>query len=213
MRPMFLEFPDDPLLETNGEEYMFGSDLLVAPKVWDFAAPYPVIFPKGGWYDYWTGAPVEGGRTIQVDPPLDTLPVYVRAGSILPQQPVVQNVDEAPKGPLDVRVYVGPRCAGDLYMDDGNTNAYLRGDTLRVRFSCEAKASGVDVKMTPPEGTFQPKFQALQFTIFGIPGKTESIEVDGKQVTGWKDANGSLTLPDILWAGAGHTIKILTGAK
>ena len=172
MRPMFLEFPDDPELATNGEEYMFGDELLVAPRVWDFVGPYSVTLPKGDWFDYWTGARVaggttDGGKTIDVDPPLDTLPVYVRAGSILLQQPVVQNVDETPKGPLDVRVYAGPNCRGELYMDDGNTNAYLKGDNARLHFSCEVTGTSLSIETSAPEGTFRPWFTKMQFTVFG----------------------------------------------
>ena len=86
-----------------------------------------VSLPKGEWFNYWTGEKIPGGRPVPVNPPVDTLPVYVRVGTILPQQPVVQNVDEAPQGPLELRVYPGPDCHGDLYQDDGNTFAYQKG--------------------------------------------------------------------------------------
>ncbi len=123
MRPMFLEFPREHNLELNEEEFMFGRSLLIAPKVWNFMDRYSVSLPEGDWYDYWSGTKVSGGKSIQVDPPLDTLPVYVRAGSIIPQQPVVQNTDETPRGPLVLHVYPGPQCQGGLYADDGNTLA------------------------------------------------------------------------------------------
>ena len=98
MRPMFLEFPGEASLATNGTQFMFGSNLLVAPKVIEFVGTYEIQLPGGNWYDFWTGLPIQGTSKM-VDPPLDTLPVYVRAGSILPQQPLVQNVDETPQGP------------------------------------------------------------------------------------------------------------------
>ncbi len=213
MRPMFLEFPDDPALETNGEEYMFGDDLLVAPKVWDFVGPYSVVLPKGDWFDYWTGTRLDGGRTIQVDPPLDTLPVYVRAGSILAQQSVVQNVDEAPKGPLEVRVYPGPQCGGDVYLDDGNTNAFQHGETLRVHFSCSSTAAGLEINVSAPEGSFQPRFQSLQFSVYGLTGKPRAMEVDGKPVTGWKEEGSSITVPELPWVAGAHTIHMTLAAK
>ena len=122
MRPLFLEFPDQPLIALNDQEYMFGENLLVAPKVWPFLDPYSVTLPAGDWYDFWTGAKTST-QTIPVNPGLDTLPVYVRAGSIIPEQPVVQSTDEVPQGPLALNVYPGTPCHGSLYADDGKTYA------------------------------------------------------------------------------------------
>ena len=156
MRPMYMEFPSDPALATSGEQYMFGSGLLVAPKVWPFLDPYDVILPKGTWFNYWTGEAIAGGQTIKVDPPLDTLPVYVRAGTVLPQQPVVQNIDQTPSGPLELRVYPGPECSGNLYMDDGNTFAYQKGDFLREHFTCDAASNQVTLHVAASEGSYRP---------------------------------------------------------
>ena len=213
MRPMFLEFPDEPGLATNGEEYMFGDALLVAPKVWPFLDKYNVTLPKGDWYDYWSGERLQGGRTLQVDPPLDTLPVYVRGGSIVPQQAVVQNMEETPKGPLELRVYPGPHCGGDLYMDDGNTNAYLHGENTRIHFSCNATVSGLEIKSSAPQGPFQPKFQNLQFTVYGLTGKIQSLEVDGKAATGWNQSGTFVALPEIPWAAGPHAIHLTLAAN
>ena len=213
MRPMFLEFPDDPALATNGGEYMFGDALLVAPKLWPFLGPYDVTLPQGDWYDFWNGTRLEGGKNISVNPPLDTLPVYVRAGTILPEQSVVQNVGEMPKGPLTLRVYPGPQCGGDLYMDDGNTNAYLRGESSRVHFSCSATATSLEIQASALEGRFQPKFQNLQFTIYGLASKIAGLEVDGKATMGWKEAGAAVTLPEVPWAARAHTIRIALAAK
>src|ERR1051325_1688193 len=87
------EFPGNSNVATNDGEFMFGPHLLVAPKLVEFVGPYEVQLPGGNWYDFWSGQPVEG-ESKMVDPPLETLPVYVRAGSILPQQPIVQNRSE-----------------------------------------------------------------------------------------------------------------------
>ena len=208
MRPMFLEFPDDSRFETNGEEFMFGDQLLVAPKVWPFVGAYSITLPKSGWYNYWTGERLEGGKTFQIDPPLDTLPVYVRSGSILVQQPVVQNVDETPKGPLDVRVYPGPKCSGDLYADDGNTNAYLRGDKVRIHFSCDATPTSLAIHVSAAEGTFHTWFQSFQFTVYGMTGQIQGLEVDGKPVTGWKSEGAAFVLPGVAWNATAHDVTI-----
>ena len=208
MRPMFMEFPTEPALALNGDEYMFGSGLLVAAKVWPFVEPYDVVLPKGDWFNYWTGEKLAGGKTIQVEPLLDTLPVYVRAGTILPQQPVVQNVDEPPQGPLDLRVYPGPDCRGDLYMDDGETYAYQKGDVLRVHFSCHAAADHVSLHMSVDEGTYHPWFKDVQLTVYGSD-KVRDVTVDGTAVKNWKAAAGTVTVKTVPWTATAHDVQIL----
>lgn len=208
MRPMFMEFPTETSLVINGEEYMFGRGLLVAPKVWPFVGPYDVMLPTGDWFNYWTGEKLAGGRTLRVEDKLDTLPVYVRAGTILPQQPVVQNVDETPKGSLELRVYPGPNCSGDLYMDDGNTLAYQKGEFLRVHFTCEAAADHVNVHVSGAEGPYHPWFNDLQVTVYGA-GKVRGVVLDGNPVKDWKAAAGTVALERVPWTAAARDVQVL----
>lgn len=208
MRPLFLEFPDQTNLALNDAEFMFGDDLLVAPQVWDFVDKYSVSLPKGDWYDYWSGKKTEGGRSVQVEPSLDVLPVYVRAGSIIPQQPVVQNTGEVPAGPLVLRVYPGPKCSGSLYTDDGNTLAYQQGQSSRMNFTCEASGDHVKVSVSEPKGNYQPWFHELQLEIYGVSGTTKSVTADHHSVTGWKAEPGLVILPSLPWAGTAHTVEV-----
>jgi alpha-glucosidase len=212
MRPMFMEFPADPSLATNGEEYMFGSGLLVAPKVWPFVAPYDVMLPQGDWFNYWTGEKLVGGKKVQVDPPLDTLPVYVRAGTIVPQQPVVQNVDETPIGALELKVYPGPDCGGSLYMDDGNTFAYQKGASLRVHFTCELASGHVKVHISAAEGPYRPWFKEMQVTVYG-PDKGRGVVLDGKSVDNWKAESGAVTVEGVPWTSTAHDVEILYNSR
>jgi len=212
MRPMFMEFPKEPTLATNGEEYMFGSGLLVAPKAWPFVGPYDVILPKGDWINYWTGERSAGGTTVKVDPPLDTLPVYVRAGTILPEQPVVQNVDETPRGPLELKVFPGPGCGGSLYMDDGNTFAYQKGEFLRTQFTCELSSSQVKVNISAPEGSYRPWFQELRLTIFASD-KVRDVKLDGNPIKTWKAENGRVIVDAVPWTSAAHEVELLYSTR
>jgi alpha-glucosidase len=208
MRPMFLEFPDDDALATNGEDFMFGSSLLVAPKVWPFTDAYTVTLPKGDWYDYWAGNRVDGGKALQVEPPLDTLPVYVRAGSILPQQPLIQHVGETPRGPLELRVYPGPQCSGNLYLDDGDTFAYQHGGSLRVHFTCSVSPSGIQIEVGAAQGPYQPWFTDLQIVVYGVTVKPSSVELDGKPIATWSQVTNAASLSGIPWTGQAHTIRV-----
>ncbi|HEY6182157.1 MAG TPA: glycoside hydrolase family 31 protein [Terriglobales bacterium] len=184
MRPMFLEFPGNSNVATNDGEFMFGPNLLVAPKLVEFVGPYEVQLPGGNWYDFWSGQPVEG-ESKMVDPPLETLPVYVRAGSILPQQPIVQNLDETPSGPLQISVYPGPDCRGSLYQDDGNSFAYTRGDFYRVQFTCDSRSDALQLNLSSPQGTFNPWWKQLKFVFFGTNNAPRSITVNHKQISDW----------------------------
>jgi alpha-glucosidase len=208
MRPMYLEFPADPDLATNGEEFMFGRGFLVAPKVWPFVGGYEITLPKGDWIDYWTGERQAGGRKVKIDPPLDTLPVYVRAGTIIPEQPLVQNTDETPKGPLELKIYPGPDCAGNLYMDDGNTFAYKKGEFLRTQFTCENAAGQTKVHIGASEGTYRPWFMDVRLTVFATD-KVRDVTLDGKSIKAWKAERGTVVISDVPWTSSAHDIEIL----
>ncbi len=186
MRPMFMEFPDQPDLATEDREFMFGADLLVAPKIVETLDPYGVNLPKGAWFDFWTGARIEGGQRLEVNPPLDTLPVYVRAGAIIPEQPLVQNTDEVPQGPLELRVYPGPDCRGSLYLDDGKTFANKRGEFSRTSFSCEVSAEGVQVRVSSTQGPYRPWWKETTVRIFGALSAPRRVTVAGREVLTWK---------------------------
>jgi alpha-glucosidase len=217
MQPLFLDFPDDPTFATSDEEYMFGDSILVAPKVWEFPAPYEVKLPKGDWYNYWTGEKLAGGQSMNVDPPLDTLPVYVKGGAIIPQQPVVQYVGETPNGPLELRVYPGPDCRGELYVDDGNTFAYQHGEYMRTHFSCEAAPDHVELKMSAPEGPYRPWFKEVQVVVYGAAEKVGhavlEVKVDRNTVSNWKVEGNTVTIPSFAWSAAAHAIRVDYAAK
>jgi len=97
-----------------------------------------IQLPPGTWYDYWTGEKLPTKNVMQMKPALDQVPVYVRAGAIVPRQPLVQNTGETPNGPLELRVYAGPDCKGSLYQDDGHSLNYEKGEFLRVNYSARS---------------------------------------------------------------------------
>jgi alpha-glucosidase len=204
MRPLFLEFPTptadgSPIDLASGNVFMLGPDLLIAQSPYpDELDNYTVALPPVGWYDYWTGDLVEGvsGRKaidntrvaqpeLQINRSLDTLPVFVRAGAIVPEQPLVQSTDEKPQGPLTLRVYppaqAGQDCGGSLYLDDGASYAFKNGDSLRVAFSCHATAQGLTVTVDPHRGSFAPWWKLLSIEVYGAsrPAAGASAAIDG----------------------------------
>lgn len=135
MRPFVLDFPGDEQALDQTAEFMFGRAFLVAPVLAPGIADWPVYLPEnpGGWYDFWTGEHADGGRTLQVAAPLERVPLFVRAGSILPLGPVVQHTGEQTAAPLELRIYPGADATFTLYEDDGETYAYEHGE----RATCE----------------------------------------------------------------------------
>jgi alpha-glucosidase len=186
MRPMFLEFPAETDLAANDQEFMFGPDLLVVPQISETRDPLRVDLPAGTWYDYWTGKQVVAKSPFELTPKLDELPVFVRAGAILPKQAVIQHVEEIPRGPLELNLYPGPNCNGSLYSDDGNSFAYQRGVFFRTRFSCAADAKSLHVQIAKAEGTFTPWWKQIRLTVFGAALKPGEITLNGKSSSQWQ---------------------------
>ncbi len=129
MRALFMDFPHDPKVADLRDEYMFGPAFLVAPVTEQGATSRAVYLPAGAdWYNYWTNERLHGGQTIQVDAPIDRLPLFVRAGSILPLGDAIESTNQVQKI-AKVRVYPGADAEFALYQDDGMTYAYEHGDS------------------------------------------------------------------------------------
>ena len=131
MRPLFFEFPNDHATWSLNDEWMLGDRMLAAP-VLAKGGERKVYLPAGEWFDGNTGKAVAGAQTLDLTPvPLDVIPFYVRAGTILPLGPVTQSTAEA-EDPLEVRIYPGYDAAFSLYEDDGNTYSYEKGASAHI---------------------------------------------------------------------------------
>jgi alpha-glucosidase (family GH31 glycosyl hydrolase) len=127
MRALPLDFPDDPKVADLRDEYMFGPAFLVAPVTEQGATSREVYLPAGAdWYNYWTNERVKGGQTISVSAPIDTIPLFVRAGSIIPLGSSVENTHQQ-QSIAKVRIYPGANADFTLFSDDGMTYAYENG--------------------------------------------------------------------------------------
>jgi alpha-D-xyloside xylohydrolase len=128
-----MDFPNDPKVTDMRDEYMFGPAFLVAPVTEQGQISRAVYLPAGAdWYNYWTNERFHGGQTIQVGAPIDTLPLFVRAGSIVPLGEQVESTNEVQKI-AKVRVYPGADAKFTLYQDDGKTYAYEKSDSSITR--------------------------------------------------------------------------------
>jgi alpha-glucosidase len=192
-RPIFLEFPEifktGPGFDHLDTEFLLGPSLLIAPPPFgEMVNDYEVTFPDTTWYDFWTGEkfgtePAKQEPVLvkpqKIHPKLDTLPVYVRGGSIVPLQPLVQSTDEMPSGPLELRVYPGANCSGTLYFDDGHTLDYQRGNFLRQAINCQSDASSVRVKFQAREGSFKPWWRIVELVVYDWPSAHAEAKIAG----------------------------------
>ncbi len=127
MRALFMDFGSDPKVADIRDQYMFGPAFLVAPVVEQGRTSRSVYLPAGAdWYDYWTSKRYTGGQTIEAAAPIERMPLFVRAGSIVPVGAAVKNTSEQ-QALTAIRVYPGRDARFTLYDDDGITNAYQRG--------------------------------------------------------------------------------------
>jgi len=198
MRPIFLDYPT---MDTfNDRDFLFGSDLYVAPVTTETVDAEEIHLPPGDWYDYWTSQNHASTEKIALNPALNELPLYIRAGAIIPMQPIVQNTQEKPTGSLQIKVYAGEDCHGSLYEDDGHTFAYQRGEFRRTNYTCQISPGSLVVNATTKENKFQPWWHAAHVTIFGTPAQPKELRI-GQQITrDWqydaKSHSVALTIPD-----------------
>jgi alpha-D-xyloside xylohydrolase len=127
MRPLVMDFRTDVRAQNVGDQFLFGPALLVNPVTEPAATARPLYLPNAKWYDFWTGEAVDGGRAVSPPTSLERIPLYVRAGSIVPLGPDLEYSTEKPADPIELRVYRGADGAFTLYEDENDNYAYEKG--------------------------------------------------------------------------------------
>ncbi len=190
MRPLFVEYPQASEFYGDNRDFLFGRDLFVAPVTTEMVDAKEISLPPGEWYDYWTNAKHTHGEKITAHPRLEELPLYVRAGAIVPTQPVVQYTGEKPNGPLELRVYLpnslsSNDCRGTLYQDDGHTFAYQKGEILRVNYSCQVSQGGVTVTSSVEKNGYQPWWNSVEVTLYGAAVAPKEVLIGDQIIHKW----------------------------
>ncbi len=181
MRGLVMDFTDDPVARNTDDEFMFGDAFLVCPVCEYEARSREVYLPAGGWYDFSTGAYIQGGARITASAPYDHIPVFVRAGSIVPMGPEIEYTAQQQDGSLDIFIYGGKDGSFTLYEDDGLTYAYEKGayatvpmtwDDASRTFTLGARQGSYDgmfkertvrVTLTTPDGTDKDYNAVIQY--------------------------------------------------
>jgi alpha-D-xyloside xylohydrolase len=145
MRPLVMDFRDDTNVYDIADQYLFGPALMVCPVTHSGAANRSVYLPSGAqWFDFWTGRTISGGRTIDAAAPIQTLPLFVRAGSIIPYGPPVQYAAASPD-PIELRIYPGADGHFVLYEDEGDNYDYEHGKYATIPIAWNDSARTLDI--------------------------------------------------------------------
>jgi alpha-glucosidase (family GH31 glycosyl hydrolase) len=179
MRPLWLHFPGDAKAVACADEYLWGPSLLVAPVVDKAATARSVYLPPATWYDYWTGERIEGGREISRPVDLETIPLYVRAGSILPLGPVKQFVDEKVDEPLSISIYPGADASFLLYEDDGISFNYRKGQWTGIQMAWDDKRKKLSLQLAQGSRMLTPKPKVMTVKLADV---TKSVSFEGRPV-------------------------------
>ncbi|HYH00994.1 MAG TPA: TIM-barrel domain-containing protein [Terriglobales bacterium] len=181
-RALWLHYPDDERARGVGDEFLWGRDLLIAPVYKKGVTSREVYLPKGEWYDWWTNTKTTGGRTVSRDVDLATMPIYVRAGAIIPFDPVRQYTAQEVDEPTTLRVYRGSNGEFTLYDDDGVSQEYLTGKGTWTRITWNDAQRQLTLEPGAPAGMTNVTAKRT-FRVQVLPdGKTTTVNYTGKRV-------------------------------
>jgi alpha-D-xyloside xylohydrolase len=145
MRPLVMDFRTDERAQNIGDQFMFGPAFLVNPVTEPAATTRQLYLPDAKWYDFWSGAAVAGGHMIEAPAPLDRLPLYVRAGSILPLGPDMEWSTEKPADPIELRIYPGADSDFTLYEDENDNYNYEKGAYATIPLHWDSNKSTLTI--------------------------------------------------------------------
>jgi Alpha-glucosidases, family 31 of glycosyl hydrolases len=200
MRSLAFDFREDPGIKSIPDQYMFGPAFLVnpvtkrmysLPGTKDIKGTRKVYLPKSDdWYDFWTGRLIPGGQTIDAAAPIETIPLYIKAGSIVPMGPYLQYATEKPADPLEIRIYPGADAEFVLYEDENDTYNYEQGkySTIALNWNEAAKTLTVGDR----KGEFPGMLKDRTFRIVRVnskngtgmepAGQAETVQYSGKEL-------------------------------
>jgi alpha-glucosidase len=209
-RPLFYEFPDDAAAAAVEDQVMLGPSLLLAPVLERGARERELYLPPGGWIGWHDGALYRGPRRLRVDAPLERMPLFARAGSVIPTRSPVLHAGEAPAEPCVFEVFPGADAQGAFYEDDGETIAYREGAFAVTPLRLWSNAGGrLRFEIGAREGTFDLPERPLRVTVHACP-PPDAVFIDGERLPrdaapGWSVADGRV---DVRLRDRGHGAAI-----
>ena len=181
MRPLVFDYPQDAAVFNLKDQFLFGPALLVNPVVAAGVTSRNVYLPAGTWYDFWTGTTVSGGGTVSASAPLSRIPLFVKAGSIVPMGPMIQYATQS-VDPLEIRVYRGRDGAFTLYEDQGDTYGYEGGQYATIPIAWNEAAQQLTVGARSGSYAGMPASRTFNVVFVG-PGRGAGVEVSAADRT------------------------------
>ena len=180
LAPTFYYFPDDPVTYAQDTDFMLGPELLVAPVFTAGALSRSVYLPVGSdWVDTATGTTYNGGQSVTVAAPLDRIPVFARAGAVLPAGPLRQYVNDATPALLAIDVFPGGAQGFTLYEDDGETQAHTGGDYLQTRLEQLQEVDGPRLNIVRIDGSWLPPTRPVEVRFQARATAPLTVDLDG----------------------------------
>ncbi|WP_276480212.1 glycoside hydrolase family 31 protein [Paraflavitalea pollutisoli] len=178
MRALVLEYQEDKNVHEICDQYLLGDNLMICPVTTKGAQTRTVYLPEGGWYDFWTGKYYTGRQYLHVVTPLDTMPMFVKAGAVLPQQELIQYDGQKTIRQLQLQVYPG-NGRFDWYEDDGKSLEYQKGDNAVTPITTTAAGNTLRLTIAAPVGNYQPSIDTYLVSWNGV-GKPGTVTVNGQ---------------------------------
>ena len=181
MRPLVVDFPKDPQAAAIGDEYLFGPAIMVTPVTTAGATMQSVYLPASGapWYDFWTGETSAAGQRVEAAAPVETLPLFIRPGSILPLGPFIQYSSEKPADPMELRIYRGADGQFTLYEDEGDNYNYENGKYATIPISWDEARHTLEIGKR--SGAFPGMLKHRTFNVVWVsPGHGGGVPVIDK---------------------------------
>jgi alpha-glucosidase (family GH31 glycosyl hydrolase) len=213
-QPLYLQYPDEAEAYSNPEEYLYGSDVLVAPVLSPGSDPRTTVwFPPGRWVDYFTGATFQGPATETMSVPLDRTPVFVRAGGVVPEQ---QNPSDPQD--LDIKVYAGSSGSFDLYDDSGTGLGYEIGQytetEIRDSVGTTGTASGSQttaVSIAAATGHYPGEEKAHDYEVELVDlSQPSQVTLNGEALSQTTQSSKSASW---YYSSSTHTLAVSTGSQ
>lgn len=202
MQPLIMDFPEDTHTVNISHEYLFGHAFLVSPVTQSFytskaneetrtdfakVQTWPVYLPKGcDWYNFWTDEKISGGKEVQCKAPIDEIPLFVKAGSIIPLGPVMQYATQIPDSVLEIRIYPGADGNFILYEDENNNYDYENGvySTIRFEWNDKSKILTIDSRKGDFPGMLRSRIFKVVLIKKGISNATNKlVYYEGKKLS------------------------------
>jgi alpha-glucosidase len=182
LRPMVLQEQDNLTNHYREDEFTYGDKILICPVLEPGVSSRTLYLPKGSWFNYWTDEQIDGGKEITVPTPLDSMPIFVKAGSVIPEYPVMQYVGEKEIDELKLNVYhTNYEVNSFIFEDYGETFAYEQDIYLEKKFVVNGTKDQLVIHQSI-EGLYTPRYENYDFHIIGLPFEVSKVVVDGRLV-------------------------------